>query len=111
MGTFVGRAVRSEHSIRVCRVYRAILKEQMNWLVSRDAWNPAARAMRNAFRANMYLGEREAVPLVENAENHLAYWRHPIPYAQPYLPGGSTFQRNVPPPYDTTLKESFVEWL
>ena len=39
-----------------------------------------------------------AARLLREADAELATWTHPDPYVVPYMPGGSKFMRNPPPP-------------
>lgn len=70
---------RTAHSIRVCRLYRSILKEQKSWLAHRGYWNEVALTTREAFKANKDLPRTKAIPLVEYGEEQLEYWAHPNP--------------------------------
>ena len=38
--------------------------------------------------------------LVREAEEKLVEYTHPDPYVIPYMPGGSKFMRNPPPPFE-----------
>ena len=71
---------RTPHSIRVCRLYRRILKEQDSWLGHRGQWNEIALDTRRAFDANKNAPMGHALALVEDAEAQLQYWKHPNPY-------------------------------
>ena len=71
---------RTPHAIRVCRLYRALLKEQANWLGHREQWNEMAVKTRDVFKANKDVPLRQAVALVEDGEAQLKYWKHPNPY-------------------------------
>merc|ERR1712137_547868 len=101
---------RTPHSIRVCRLYRQILKEQQSWIAHRGQWNEIACSTRDAFKAQKHLSPIKAEPLIKDAQAQLDYWRHPNPYINPYAEGGVCYQRNAAPPYDLTMDEAFVEW-
>jgi hypothetical protein len=49
----------------------------------------------------------EAANLVAAAQDKLVDYTHPDPYCQPYMPGGSKFMRNPPPP--TEVCQSFLK--
>ena len=38
--------------------------------------------------------------VIREAEKELERYTHPDPYVVPYMPGGSKFMRNPPPPLD-----------
>ena len=69
----------SPHALRVCKLYRRILKEQQSWVGDRLLWNEIALNTRNAFKAQKTVSSKKAEFLVKDAEEQLEYWRHPNP--------------------------------
>lgn len=87
------------HQQRVTRLYRNSLKHLLSWTMSREIWRPHAVVMRSQFDENKHLTDRVQIEKVlQEAEAKFEYFRHPAPYIAPKAPGGSKFERNVPPP-------------
>lgn len=74
-----GLVPRSAHSLRICRLYRRILKEQLNWTFDRQDWNEIARATSETFKAYKNVSIQQAETLAADAEKQLEYWKHPSP--------------------------------
>lgn len=69
------------HKQRVVRVYRALLKNSLNWTISRDKWYPIASEIKGEFKRNKYETNPATIDaLVAKAENRLEETRHPDPY-------------------------------
>lgn len=93
-------------------MYRRVLKSQLDWAVDRSLFNEVALETREAFRKNMNVREPQQLEkLISNAERRLEMYAHPDPYKAPVNPGGSKWQRNIPPPPETCGDSAFREWL
>lgn len=88
------------HQQRVTRLYRNALRAHFNWAVQRPIFIEKAEALRAEFEANRkYTPESpEARYAVLQGERKLAEFSHPEPYVMCWMPGGSKFMRNSPPP-------------
>ncbi|KAK9457648.1 hypothetical protein V1511DRAFT_494203 [Dipodascopsis uninucleata] len=87
-----------EHVATVSSLYRRALRLSLNWAVRRDIWRPQALAIRARFESNKNVTEpRKIQDLIASAEKELAVNRHPDPYIPPQRPGGTKYERNVPP--------------
>jgi NADH dehydrogenase (ubiquinone) 1 beta subcomplex subunit 9 len=99
------------HKQRVVRVYRGLLKNSLNWTITRDKWYPIASELKSEFKRNMYETNPATIAaLVEKAETRLRDTQHPDPYIIPYAPGGSKWQRNTPVPYDLTQDDKMINY-
>ncbi|KAF2666716.1 hypothetical protein BT63DRAFT_316472 [Microthyrium microscopicum] len=87
------------HRQRVLSLYRRALKTSLDWTVQRSAWRGQALYLRGLFEAKKDVrDQRTQRALVEEAEKILREYRHPEPIRIPTAPGGSKFERNLPPP-------------
>ena len=69
------------HVLRVKVLYRRILKEQLNWTVTRDVWLQHALNTRQVFDEGKRLrdaGDIEAA--ISRGTRWLTSWQHPDPY-------------------------------
>ncbi|TVY36030.1 NADH dehydrogenase [ubiquinone] 1 beta subcomplex subunit [Lachnellula subtilissima] len=89
----------------VSSLYRRSLKLALDWSVHRYLWRGQAVYIRSLFDANKNIRDprqqkasrwHQALPI--EAEVLLEKWKHPDPYRAPTAPGGSKFERNLPPP-------------
>lgn len=97
------------HAQRVCRLYRHSLRNLLSWTIDRDVFNLHSRQLRDRFRANASEKDPSRVmKLLREGEAEFAENKHPDPYIPPVNPGGSKWQRNIPPPI--TDEKHFVEW-
>jgi NADH dehydrogenase (ubiquinone) 1 beta subcomplex subunit 9 len=91
--------VQLPHKLRVTRVYKAILKNQLDWAIFRDVWAHDAAKTQKIFRARAGEMDRaRAEAFVQEAEDYLRSRRHPDPVTPIYVPGGTLYQRNSPLP-------------
>ncbi|PUU81587.1 hypothetical protein B9Z19DRAFT_971370, partial [Tuber borchii] len=80
-------------------LYRRSLKLSLDWSIRRDVWRPQALNIRELFEANRDIKEpRQLRVILQEAEETLERWKHPDPYRAPTAPGGSKYERNIPPP-------------
>ena len=69
------------HTQRVTRLYRAGLKNLLNWCVHRDLWISEAFKLQAEFRANKSIKDPRLIEkLVSDGEAKLAEYAHPDPY-------------------------------
>jgi len=87
------------HQQRVTRLYRHSLKHLLSWTIDRQLWRQKAVVLRDRFDENKSLTDRFQIEKVlKEAEATFKEWEHPAPYISPKAPGGSKFERNLPPP-------------
>lgn len=78
----------SPHAARVTRLYRASLKNLMNWCVHRDLFIEQGNLLRAEFNANMHVKDPRLIEkIVSDGEAKLLEYQHPDPYtcARPSL--------------------------
>lgn len=61
-------------------------------------WRQEALKLRDRFDAAKDVSMPRAVQLLEEGEEEFRINRHPEPYTLPTAPGGSKWERNIPPP-------------
>ncbi|KAL8306708.1 hypothetical protein RB593_005559 [Gaeumannomyces tritici] len=76
-------------------LYRRSLKLSLDWAVHRHLWRGQALYIRSLFEANKSIKEPRQI---RETETLLDTWKHPDPFCHPTAPGGSKFERNLPPP-------------
>lgn len=86
------------HAHKVTRLYRASLRTSRDWAIDYELWVEDAAKIQARFRANADKSVTEGRFLVEKGKQELMRHRHPEPYIPIYQSGGSSYQRNVPPP-------------
>merc|ERR1712139_248556 len=93
-------AAATPHAVRVCRLYRGAIRCIKDWSVNRfDILEVELPKLRAQFDANKELANAAmAESLVLAGERRLTEMTHPDPYIRPERPGGTKWQRNVPPP-------------
>ncbi|KAH6681249.1 complex 1 protein [Plectosphaerella plurivora] len=80
-------------------LYRRSLKLSLDWVVHRSLWRGQALYIRSLFEANRNVSDaRQKRELLAETEKLLERWKHPDPYTPPTAPGGSKYERNLPPP-------------
>lgn len=90
------------HATRVTRLYRASLRTSRDWLIDREVWLVDAARIQKAFHSQKGLSVAAGRVLADRAAETLIEHRHPEPYVPIYMEGGSSYQRNVPPPPELT---------
>ena len=88
------------HQQRVTRLYRQALRTSRDWCVDIELWLQHARTIQQEFRANKDVPLLEGERLAQRGLERLLDYRSPEPLTRPYMPGGCTYQRNVPPPLE-----------
>ena len=91
------------HKAKVVRLYRHCLKAVVSWAVDRDLLNAEASRIRGLFEQNRDTNAADAARLIRETEERLAELTHPDKYVVPYMPGGSKFMRNAPPPLEVRV--------
>lgn len=91
------------HAQRVTRLYRASLRTARDWVGDYDLWIEECIKIQARFHGNKHRSLTEGKHLVEKGMAELMSKSHPEPYIPPYAPGGSKYQRNVPPPPEVCL--------
>ncbi|KPI35203.1 NADH dehydrogenase [ubiquinone] 1 beta subcomplex subunit 9 [Cyphellophora attinorum] len=87
------------HVKAVRSLYRKSLKLALDWAVQRNLWRGQAVYIRSLFDANRNINDpRQRRILFVETEKLLEKWKHPDPYRPPSAPGGSKYERNLPPP-------------
>ncbi|KAI5993560.1 NDUFB9, NADH-ubiquinone oxidoreductase [Pisolithus albus] len=104
----------SAHRLYVKSLYRRMLKNELDWVVRRDIWRGRALMIRAEFERNRDVHDPRALAeIFERAEADLAERQHPDPYIRkwphiihssqaqyrpaPAMPGGTKWERNIPP--------------
>merc|ERR1711934_1162398 len=105
-------AVFSNHTQRVMTLYRRSLRTALNWAVDRRTYNRSADEIRSKFEAHRFeKDEKKIGRLMDMCEQELKDKEHPDPYIVATYPGGSKYQRNIPPPQHLMDENTaFVQW-
>ncbi len=88
------------HKATVVQLYRHSLKAVVSWGVDRDLINREASRVRGLFEENRHATPDVSARLIREASDKLFELTHPDKYVVPYMPGGSKFMRNAPPPLE-----------
>ena len=101
------------HRQRVTRLYRRCLNHILSWDVQRDRYRENAVKLRVAFDQYKNVKDpRKAKTILKTAEDEFFRWQHPQPYINPSAPGGTLYQRNLPPhPKTLELLPIQQQWL
>jgi NADH dehydrogenase (ubiquinone) 1 beta subcomplex subunit 9 len=86
-------------------LYRHSLKLLLSWAIDRDIFNEEATKLRARFDANRGVSHSAASRILEEGEDEAFYYTHPDPYVVPYMPGGTLFMRNPPPPLEVCFPD------
>eukprot|EP01097_Dermamoeba_algensis_P010513 TRINITY_DN782_c0_g1_i8.p1 TRINITY_DN782_c0_g1~~TRINITY_DN782_c0_g1_i8.p1 ORF type:complete len:195 (+),score=24.68 TRINITY_DN782_c0_g1_i8:98-682(+) len=83
----------------VTRLYRQALRTSRDWNWDIQSWCKNARQIRAKFDQNKNITSPAAISLkIEEGLATLKSYQHPLPYANPTSPGGTKWERNLPPP-------------
>ncbi|KAF8735432.1 hypothetical protein AX14_002023 [Amanita brunnescens Koide BX004] len=86
------------HRSYVKSLYKRYLNDSLDWTVGRDLWRPRALQIRAEFERNRDVHDPRALAAIfAKAEAYLAEIKHPDPYIAPTAPGGTKWERNIPP--------------
>lgn len=101
MSTSVTAAVSpfsAAHRLYVKSLYKRVLNNSLNWTIRRDLWRPRALEIRAEFERHRHVTDpRALVALFEQVEAFLEDHAHPDPYIPSAFPGGTKWERNIPP--------------
>jgi len=87
------------HRLYVKSLYKRYLTNALNWTIRRDVWRQRAIGIREEFEKNRNVKDPRALAeIFAKAESHLAETLHPDPYIPSKMPGGTKWERNLPPP-------------
>ncbi|KAK9462672.1 uncharacterized protein V1516DRAFT_670854 [Lipomyces oligophaga] len=91
-------SAQSIYAPQVYSMYRRALRTSLSWTIRRDIWRQEALEIRAAFEKNKEVSDPRMIKqLISDGEAKLRANRHPDPYIPPSRPGGSKYERNVPP--------------
>jgi len=91
----------SAHRLYVKSLYKRFLTNELNWAIRRDAWRQRAVQIRAEFERNRNIKDPRALAeIFAKAEARLKETLHPDPYIPPMYPGGTKWERNLPPPVE-----------
>jgi len=94
--------------VRAIRLYRNGLKTLEAWAGCRDIFNLEASKIRARFdavtEAGHHVDSAAALYALEQGEKELLEMEHPDRYVLPWLPGGTKFMRNAPPPAEVAYE-------
>jgi len=91
----------SAHRLYVKSLYKRYLTNTLDWTINRDAWRWQAIQIRAEFEKNRNVHDPRALAaILQKAEADLADMKHPDPYIPPSAPGGTKWERNIPPCMD-----------
>ncbi|KAF8524655.1 NDUFB9, NADH-ubiquinone oxidoreductase [Hysterangium stoloniferum] len=98
------------HRLYVKSLYKRYLNNSLDWTIRRDLWRPRALQIRAHFERNRDVHDPRALAkILEEAEAYLSATAHPDPYRAPAFPGGTKWERNIPPPTAPIFDHKEVE--
>lgn len=111
VAAYYRNVVNLTHSQRVTRLYRKSLRTLESWAVDREIFLRESERIRARFNAYKHADAAggEVTRVLREAEAELAEWVHPDMYTVPYMPGGSKFMRNPPPPLSACFPDGIPE--
>lgn len=106
MSLSAGTISQAQHVKRIKTLYKRSLKHALDFIIVRTKWYPAAKQIRKEFEKNKFVSNPAEIDhLVQNLEEYLVEYAHPMPYKHPYLPGSTFFSRYYPI-YSATQEET-----
>lgn len=92
----------------VSSLYRQSLRLSKNWINRRDVWRTKALEIRQQFDQNKNIEDyRHAQALIEDTKQLLIKYQHPEPIIPSKRPGGTKYERNIPPPQGKVFDEGW----
>lgn len=89
---------------RVSSLFRQALRTAFDNSLKFDAYRAETIKIRQQFEANKTISDpRVLEEVIAKTESKLAQWKHPDPYVPPCRPGGTKYQRNIPPPNEPVV--------
>lgn len=105
MATATVTRVNDAHRLYVKSLYKRYLTNALNWAVQRDVWRQQALEIRAEFDKHKNESDPKLVQkYLADAESKLAARIHPDPYISAKFPGGTGWERNLPPPPNAFVK-------
>jgi len=86
-------------------LYRKSLKLTQSWAIDREIFLDEADKLRARFDAGKDANDAKAIRLIKEAKEEMFKNSHPDPYCVPFMPGGSLFMRNPPPPLEVCFPD------
>ena len=87
------------HRQRVTRLFRNSSLNLLDWCIDRRVWRKQHVILREMFEDNRPLTDpAEIESVLAKGEKELQDNKHPQPYIHPKAPGGTSYERNLPPP-------------
>lgn len=84
---------------RVASLFRQALRTAFDSSLKFDAYRRETIRIRQQFEAERHITDvNELEKVIAKTERKLKEWKHPDPYIPPCRPGGTKFERNIPPP-------------
>ncbi|CAM9441647.1 unnamed protein product [Scytosiphon promiscuus] len=99
---FISKQLPMTHKQEVCALYRKSLRLLDSWAIDRTIFNEEATKVRAAFDEGSTCepDSARATALMRGAYKEIEDYVHVDRYIRPYMPSGSSFMRNPPPPLD-----------
>lgn len=89
---------------RISALFREALRTAFDHSLKFEAYRRETVAIRAQFEAHRAVSNpNELEALVAKTHALLAEWRNPDPYIPPCRPGGTKYQRNIPPPNEPVI--------
>ncbi|ODV59868.1 NADH dehydrogenase [ubiquinone] 1 beta subcomplex subunit 9 ASCRUDRAFT_36735 [Ascoidea rubescens DSM 1968] len=86
----------------VCSYYLQSLRLARNWIFRRDLYRKQCMELRRKFDINKDVSDpKELNKIIRETQGLLYELRHPDPIIPPGRPGGTKYERVVPPKLDT----------
>ncbi|EGV63918.1 hypothetical protein PSN45_004003 [Yamadazyma tenuis] len=84
---------------RISSLFRQSLRTAFDHSMKFDIYRQQTISIRKQFDANKHISNpQELEAAIASTKAKLAEWAHPDPYVPPCRPGGTKYQRNIPPP-------------
>ncbi|AOW03712.1 hypothetical protein B0I72DRAFT_138621 [Yarrowia lipolytica] len=94
----------------VTSMYRQSLKLARNWISNRQLFRQKAVEIRHKFDQNAQISNpRLLARTLDETRAHLYEFRHPDPIVPPSFPGGTKYERNVPPRMEKIMQHNLYE--
>ncbi|KAG5358208.1 NADH dehydrogenase [ubiquinone] 1 beta subcomplex subunit 9 [Yarrowia sp. B02] len=94
----------------VSSMYRQSLKLARNWISNRQLFRQKAVEIRHKFDQNAQISNPKLLErALEDTRAHLYEFRHPDPIVPPSYPGGTKYERNVPPRMEKIMQHNLYE--
>ena len=86
-------------------MYRHGLKLLDSWCGNREVFLEEATELRERFDSNRDANPATVERLLREGYEELFDYTHPDPYVKAYMPGGTLFMRNPPPPIEVCFPD------